>query len=513
LISSAIQTVTDRRAIVLAVSVIGIIALAGLSLTIHWTAPLAIVTLVAGVVAFLRWPWLGLTLLIASVPLQQLGAVGPATATRASIPLAVVGYLLWLTTHRRPLVLTRFAIPFGAWMCWMFSTLSIADDLGAGMSELTRWTIAFGAFLIAVQFLVGAPRSRIVAVVMFMAIAGALEATVGTILSLLAVGPASFRVSDAFARAYGTFGRPNTFAGYLEMTVFPVAWLAVDEARRSWPQLRAYIEARRHGMIASQRVRQRLIMTIVTTVVLAGSSVIMLAGVTASYSRGAWLGVVIGAGFSALLFLRRAWLVVVAAAPIAIILLTTMVASVAPAELTERLTSITDEVLPFDASTILVTGDNFAVVERMAHWQAGWRMFNDAPLAGVGVGNFNTAYPDYFVRSNFQTSQGHAHNYYIQVLAETGIVGLVLYLTLAVGFLFLGIYVAWNAPSGTARFLALGAVGSMTAVMVHNVFENLHVLNLGIQISAVWALTIAAHTLWRMEPTARYDSNMEYSRE
>jgi hypothetical protein len=39
----------------------------------------------------------------------------------------------------------------------------------------------------------------------------------------------------------------------------------------------------------------------------------------------------------------------------------------------------------------------------------------------------------------------------------------------------------------------------MTAVAVHNFFENLHVLNLGINLSLIWALGIVAQLMMQRE--------------
>jgi hypothetical protein len=41
-----------------------------------------------------------------------------------------------------------------------------------------------------------------------------------------------------------------------------------------------------------------------------------------------------------------------------------------------------------------------------------------------------------------------------------------------------------------ARAIGVGAVGVTVALIVHNVVEDLHVLNLGVQLSVVWALAI-----------------------
>src|SRR5690606_31125962 len=74
--------------------------------------------------------------------------------------------------------------------------------------------------------------------------------------------------------------------------------------------------------------------------------------------------------------------------------------------------------------------------------------------------------------------------------AETGVVGLAAYLALLATALAVSLTAARRAPDALGRALGLGAVGTTVAVMVHNVVENLHVLNLGVQLSAVWALAV-----------------------
>jgi O-antigen ligase len=123
----------------------------------------------------------------------------------------------------------------------------------------------------------------------------------------------------------------------------------------------------------------------------------------------------------------------------------------------------------------------------MAMWQAGGNMFLHDPLLGIGIGNFTAVYPKFFA-ANWIYSRGHAHNYYIHAAAETGIIGLTAYLAL----LLTAYRLAWRTyrSSGEValRYIAWGGFGTLTAVMVHNIVENLHVLNLGIEWSAVLAL-------------------------
>lgn len=465
--------------------------------------------------AILKHPWLGIALLVASVPAQQAGAAagGALTVTRACLPLAIGGYALMLLVQRQRVAFSRLTLPFAGLLGWMIWTAGSARDVNAATSEIARWTITLVAFVIAVQALSNQTRRVATSLVVAMALAGALESAFGTALGVLGIGPESFMVGNAFSRAYGTFGRPNTFAGYLEMTLFPVAWLGIYLGWAIRPQVSEYLRSRTVGFAASATARRQLMLTALLPLVLVSSSVMILAGIAISYSRGAWLGVLAGAAVTGFVAVRRHLPVVVALGLIMMLAGAVGASRIAPDAVTVRLDSVVSDARLFDASSISITPDNFAVVERMAHWQAGWRMFEDNPLDGVGIGNFNARYPDYFVRTQFRISQGHAHNFYVHVLAETGVVGLLLYLTLTLGFMLLAGKVAWSADGGYARFLALGALGTMVAVAVHNLFEDLHVLNLGIQLSVTWALAIAAHHIWRTGFEDVGISNVEYSRE
>jgi O-antigen ligase len=70
---------------------------------------------------------------------------------------------------------------------------------------------------------------------------------------------------------------------------------------------------------------------------------------------------------------------------------------------------------------------DYSTAERLAHWIAGLHMFMDHPVLGVGIGNYPDAYPKYFI-TIFTNSLGHAHNYYINIAAETGSIGLIAFL-------------------------------------------------------------------------------------
>jgi O-antigen ligase len=146
-----------------------------------------------------------------------------------------------------------------------------------------------------------------------------------------------------------------------------------------------------------------------------------------------------------------------------------------------------DSLTPFDVRDVAVTPDNFAEVERMAMWQAGGNMYLSNPFLGIGIGNYNVRYTD-FNAPFWKVSRGHAHNYYIQAAAETGTIGLMAYLLLLGGGIGQGLRSAIRTKDTALRYVAWGAFGTIMAVAVHNIFEDLHVLNMGIQWSCLLAL-------------------------
>jgi O-antigen ligase len=70
-------------------------------------------------------------------------------------------------------------------------------------------------------------------------------------------------------------------------------------------------------------------------------------------------------------------------------------------------------------------------------WTIGWRIVQSHPLLGVGAGNFQTSTIHYLLQPGLirfsvfiVDTPDVAHNIYLQVLAELGVVGLALFLTI-----------------------------------------------------------------------------------
>jgi O-antigen ligase len=221
---------------------------------------------------------------------------------------------------------------------------------------------------------------------------------------------------------------------------------------------------------------------------------LLLAALVASFSRGGWVGAAIGLLAMAIALGRPTARLLIGVLGAGALLLAIGGAGLLPQPIVARLASLTRSVSIFDASSVQVTDQNFAVVERMAQLQAGWRMFVAHPLVGIGPGNYNSAYPDFAVLP-WYASRGHAHNYYVHIAAEAGAAGALTYLALLAGVSYTGLSALRRANGIFRRSIVVGCCGIIAATAGHDLFENLHVLSMGVQLAAVWGL-VTVLTNW-----------------
>ena len=111
-------------------------------------------------------------------------------------------------------------------------------------------------------------------------------------------------------------------------------------------------------------------------------------------------------------------------------------------------------------------------------WKVGWRMVEANPVHGVGGGNFSVSSVHYLLvdpgaipRSDFIVdTPAVAHNLYLEVLAELGIVGLALFLGVAGASLWCSVRAAsmfdsggWDGLSLIARAVAIALISTAAA--------------------------------------------------
>ncbi len=78
-------------------------------------------------------------------------------------------------------------------------------------------------------------------------------------------------------------------------------------------------------------------------------------------------------------------------------------------------------------------GNDTSALLRFAIWESTWAMIKNHPFTGIGWGAYKFVYPEYdFFVNNKEVIIYHAHNMYLNIAAEIGIIALIVFLALLV---------------------------------------------------------------------------------
>jgi O-antigen ligase/tetratricopeptide (TPR) repeat protein len=98
-------------------------------------------------------------------------------------------------------------------------------------------------------------------------------------------------------------------------------------------------------------------------------------------------------------------------------------------------------------------------------WESGLEMFADNPLFGSGPHTFGLLYPQYSGR--FLVHTQHAHNGFLQLANDAGILGLLALLGVALAIVYM-LAKTWREGSLDQRALAVACAGALIGFTVHN---------------------------------------------
>lgn len=445
-----------------------------------------------GLLIFIR-PIVGVSLALLLGPLGALENIVLGNALLDSGQLMLlftigVWLLRGLAMRRIRPALTPLMLPLALFIGIGILSLLGADSIPLGLIELLKW-VEIGLLVVLVMDLAfglpedsARPVSVTRQVIFALLLAGLSQAVVGIWqFGLRGHGPEHFLVLGRFYRAYGTYEQPNPFGGYMNLTALLAAGILIGLLVARLPLL--------FGRGASQGkalVPWRFWALFAALCVLACGLAVVF-----SWSRGAWLGLLAGAGTLVLFSARRLWFGALLALGLGGALLALMFLGssmgIGPAQsLLERLGGFGDDLAFGDVRGVDINDENYAVLERLAHWQAAIDMARDDVWLGVGLGNYEAAYPDYAL-INWPDALGHAHNYYLNLLAETGALGLGAYL-------LFWVVVFWQNVRQLGRLnwpergVSLGLMAGWVALSVHHLVDKLYVNNLYIHLGVMLAL-------------------------
>lgn len=140
--------------------------------------------------------------------------------------------------------------------------------------------------------------------------------------------------------------------------------------------------------------------------------------------------------------------------------------------------------------------------DRMHIWHVTLGVIGHYIPFGSGLGTFGSAYTAFDTYGGMERVE-QAHNDYLQVLADAGVVGF------AIGFGFL--YLLYNQarksvqiPDRYLRGVALGAVAGCSAILVHSIFDFvLHITAISVWFLTLVVLIIASGRKYRTNAVER----------
>lgn len=225
--------------------------------------------------------------------------------------------------------------------------------------------------------------------------------------------PFSIVIDFVSTRASATFDNPLILAAYL-IIILPVSIYSLFELKEKWQRITAGV-----------------------------CVLLIFGGIAATYSRGAYLAVIVM--LVVLMFLGKKQAVGIAALFAGILL-------ILPQSVYQRLFAI----LQLDVST----------VTRLAIWGGCLKVFTENPLFGVGAGTENVTN---LLQNRFGINQPHAHSLYFELLVEGGLISILFF----VAVLSLLVYDLFYLLRSGRKWRRMGVayLASLAGFLVFSVFE------------------------------------------
>lgn len=165
-----------------------------------------------------------------------------------------------------------------------------------------------------------------------------------------------------------------------------------------------------------------------------------------TYTRGAWMGLGIALFVVAVVYERRLLLILVVLGVVGFFL----------PPIHHRIMDLFNPVYTIKA----------AQGGRILRWQTAFDVMSGSPLFGTGIGRYGGA-----VASTHGYSI-YSDNYYAKIMGESGLVGVVLFVSMHVAILREFLRTVVRRAKGSDRYLALGGLTGVFALLVHNFVEN-----------------------------------------
>jgi putative inorganic carbon (HCO3(-)) transporter len=195
-----------------------------------------------------------------------------------------------------------------------------------------------------------------------------------------------------------------------------------------------------------------------------------------SYTRAAWVSLIIALGVLIILILRVKFSVLFIGIIIAGIYLVSKSDDIVLMIEKNRQQSSSD-IAEHVQSISNITSDD-SNLERINRWNCAVRMFREKPFFGWGPGTYMFQYaPFQTTREKTEIStnaadRGNAHSEYLGPLSESGFFGMLTFLAIVIFTIITGVRVYQKAPDRNSRILAASVFLGLVTYYVHGAMNN-----------------------------------------
>lgn len=135
-----------------------------------------------------------------------------------------------------------------------------------------------------------------------------------------------------------------------------------------------------------------------------------------------------------------------------------------------------------------------STIDRKVIWQTAWKMFMSRPWIGLGIGTFMFNFKKFI--KDYPYGVPYAHNCYLQMAAEIGIIGLASFLLILIVFFYQGIRTIVTKQRSFAWFVLLACLTAVLGYSVQMGVDTIfYSLDLGILFWMILGLGVAAKKL------------------
>jgi len=208
-------------------------------------------------------------------------------------------------------------------------------------------------------------------------------------------------------------------------------------------------------------------------------NVILIVGLVFSYTRAAWLSVICAGGIGLIVYFKVNFKFLLGLATVLLIGVYSQwdnIQMFLEENKHEHTTEAFEEKIQ-SAANVTTDASN---LERINRWDCAVEMFEKKPVFGFGPGTYAFEYAPFqdpenltIISTNFG-DLGNAHSEYLGALSETGLIGLLTFLSIIASIFYCAITLYYKTPSeeNDTKLLIMGIIISLSSYFIHSLLNN-----------------------------------------